>query len=85
MMDKWLLCDGRELSISDYPDLFAMVGFSFGGSAESKAFKLPGEPFTKPRPPIPHGSSWMVPKIKATSDGRLPAGVIMMVGENYNG
>jgi len=35
----WLLCDGRELSTSDYVQLFNMIGYQFGGSGSS--FRLP--------------------------------------------
>ncbi|MDR2426785.1 MAG: phage tail protein [Endomicrobium sp.] len=36
----YLLCDGREVAISDYPDLFASIG-SLYGTATSGKFKLP--------------------------------------------
>jgi microcystin-dependent protein len=36
---RWLLCDGRSLSVDDYPQLFAAMGYSFGGSGS--VFKLP--------------------------------------------
>jgi microcystin-dependent protein len=36
---KWLLCDGRSLSVNDYPKLFAVMGYSFGGSGAN--FNLP--------------------------------------------
>jgi microcystin-dependent protein len=37
--DRWLLCDGRSLSVIDYPQLFSVMGYSFGGSGS--VFKLP--------------------------------------------
>lgn len=36
----WLICDGRELSRNSYPELFAIIGTSFG-STSSSTFKLP--------------------------------------------
>jgi microcystin-dependent protein len=35
----WLLCDGRDLNVSDYRQLFNVIGYSFGGSGTT--FKLP--------------------------------------------
>jgi microcystin-dependent protein len=35
----WLLCNGRLLSITQYPQLFALIGYSFGGSGNT--FALP--------------------------------------------
>lgn len=35
----WLICDGRSLSASEYPLLFNVVGYSFGGS--NGTFQLP--------------------------------------------
>lgn len=35
----FLACDGRSLSTTDYPDLFAMIGFTYGGSGAQ--FSLP--------------------------------------------
>lgn len=35
----WLICDGRSLSVSEYPLLFDVVRYSFGGSGSS--FNLP--------------------------------------------
>lgn len=37
--DGWLKCDGRELPVSDYPDLFSILGYKHGGSGNT--FKLP--------------------------------------------
>ncbi|MCA6069881.1 MAG: phage tail protein [Endomicrobium sp.] len=36
----YLLCDGREVEVSRYPDLFVAIGTIYGGNASSK-FKLP--------------------------------------------
>lgn len=35
----WLRCDGRELSVSEYNELFQVIGYSFGGQGD--IFKLP--------------------------------------------
>jgi hypothetical protein len=31
----WALCDGKSLQVSDYPELFAVIGYQYGGSDES--------------------------------------------------
>ena len=36
----WLLCDGRSLSRAGYPDLYDIIGTSFG-SIDSESFSLP--------------------------------------------
>lgn len=36
---KWLICDGQTLNTTLYPDLFALIGYSFGGAGNS--FSLP--------------------------------------------
>lgn len=35
----WLLCDGSPVNVSDYPNLFNILGYTHGGSGSS--FKLP--------------------------------------------
>lgn len=35
----WMLCDGRELNVSDYYILWSVIGYSFGGSGAK--FNLP--------------------------------------------
>ncbi|GID61187.1 hypothetical protein Aco03nite_095910 [Actinoplanes couchii] len=37
----WLYCDGRELSRSDYEDLFRVIGTLHGGGDGSTTFNLP--------------------------------------------
>ena len=37
--DKWFICDGRSLSVAQYPLLFAIIGYSFGGAGAN--FNLP--------------------------------------------
>ena len=36
----WLPCDGRQLQISEYPDLFRVIRFTFGGD-KKESFFLP--------------------------------------------
>ena len=36
----WTLCDGRELEVGTYPELFATLGFRYGGNGQDR-FKLP--------------------------------------------
>lgn len=36
----WLVCDGRSLSREDYPDLFKVIGTSFGAD-NGETFKIP--------------------------------------------
>jgi microcystin-dependent protein len=38
---QWLLCDGRRLSVNDYPELFEVLQYTFGGEPESGEFALP--------------------------------------------
>ncbi|MBC3908020.1 tail fiber protein [Undibacterium sp. NL8W] len=40
----WMLCDGRTLSAARYPELFAVLGYSFGGKDD--LFQLPDHRFT---------------------------------------
>ena len=35
----WVLCDGSEYDCSSYPNLFAVIGYSYGGSGSK--FKVP--------------------------------------------
>ncbi|MBB2484563.1 tail fiber protein [Mitsuaria sp. WAJ17] len=35
----WMFCDGRVLAIAQYPELFAALGFVYGGSG--REFKIP--------------------------------------------
>lgn len=36
----WLLCDGGSLPIAEYPELFAVIGRSYG-SKDGKTFQVP--------------------------------------------
>ena len=37
--EGWLLCDGTSYSTTDYPNLFAVIGYTFGGSENN--FRVP--------------------------------------------
>ena len=37
----WFLCDGRSLPVSSYSELFAAVGYAYGGGGT--AFRLPNQ------------------------------------------
>lgn len=39
--DAWLLCDGRALLRTSYPELFDVIGTSFGATGGSAYFNLP--------------------------------------------
>lgn len=39
--DNWMICDGRELSRSDYADLFAVIGTNFGVGNNVTTFNIP--------------------------------------------
>jgi microcystin-dependent protein len=37
----WLICDGKELLISQYKNLYNIIGNTYGETSDSKYFKLP--------------------------------------------
>lgn len=39
--EKWLLCDGAEISRADYADLFAQIGTAYGAGNGTTTFNLP--------------------------------------------
>lgn len=39
--DNWFICNGREISRTDYSGLFAVIGTSFGAGDGSTTFNLP--------------------------------------------
>lgn len=39
--DNWLLCDGQEISRADYPELFKIIGVSFGSGNGTTTFNVP--------------------------------------------
>lgn len=38
--ENWLICDGRSLSVTDYPDLYVVIGTTYGSSGAG-FFNLP--------------------------------------------
>jgi microcystin-dependent protein len=39
--EGWLICDGTELLISEYSNLYNIIGNTYGETSDSKYFKLP--------------------------------------------
>ncbi len=39
--DNWMICNGREISRSEYSDLFALIGTNFGAGNNVTTFNLP--------------------------------------------
>lgn len=37
----WLLCDGIERNIADYPRLYSVIGTTYGGDTEAGVFQVP--------------------------------------------
>ena len=37
----WILCDGSLVNVSQYPQLFEVLGYRFGSSEDGKLFRLP--------------------------------------------
>lgn len=37
----WFICDGREINISDFPELFAVISTDFGTPSSKTKFKIP--------------------------------------------
>ncbi len=64
----WLECNGAEVAIADYPELFELIGASYGGDGET-TFALP-----KPAPQ-PQG----VFMIRAKSEGENPDDFVGLV------
>lgn len=41
-LEGWLLCDGSSYPISEYPDLYRVIGYSYGiGTSGTSTFKVP--------------------------------------------
>lgn len=38
---NWLTCDGSQVKVSDYPELFAAILFAHGGGPDQDTFRLP--------------------------------------------
>ena len=41
--DNWLLCNGQAVSRTDYPDLFAIIGTTYGEGDGANTFNLPNK------------------------------------------
>lgn len=41
VLDGWMLCDGRQLPISQYPALFAVLGYIYDGQPKENMFTIP--------------------------------------------
>jgi len=39
--DRWLPCDGRELSKADYAELFGIIGNKYGEDEQKEKFQIP--------------------------------------------
>ncbi|MBP7053244.1 MAG: tail fiber protein [Phycisphaerae bacterium] len=39
--EGWLLCDGELYEVDDYPELFAVLEFTYGGNPAKTAFRVP--------------------------------------------
>lgn len=37
----WMVCDGRTFKISEYPELFAVLGYLYGGEEKDGTFQIP--------------------------------------------
>lgn len=37
----WMVCDGRACEVSKYPELFAVLGYLYGGEDKDGKFKIP--------------------------------------------
>nr|NIM17914.1 hypothetical protein [Candidatus Aminicenantes bacterium]NIM84515.1 hypothetical protein [Candidatus Aminicenantes bacterium]NIN24040.1 hypothetical protein [Candidatus Aminicenantes bacterium]NIN47750.1 hypothetical protein [Candidatus Aminicenantes bacterium]NIN90684.1 hypothetical protein [Candidatus Aminicenantes bacterium] len=37
----WMFCDGRELDIAQYPELYAVIGTIYGGYRDGRTFNIP--------------------------------------------
>lgn len=65
-VSNWLVCDGSSLLRTDYPDLFAIIGTSYG-SVDSTHFSLPD---LRGRAPIAMGTgSGLTPRALGDSIG----------------
>ena len=63
----WLVCDGSAVSRTDYADLFAAIGTTFGPGDGISTFNLPD--FTDGKSPIGVGTNYAVGTV---TDGALP-------------
>lgn len=69
--DGYLLCDGGSYAAADYPELFAIIGYSFGGSGSD--FNVPD---LVNRVPIGSGSDYSLAAVGGESTHTLDTGEI---------
>lgn len=67
--DGWLVCDGRELSRGQYPDLFAAIGTRYGAGDGLTTFNIPDL-----RGQFVRGSLYNIPPGIQTGDGSAVSG-----------
>lgn len=64
LTDDWLLCDGSDVAIADYPELFALIGTITGTGTGSPMFLLPTIPGVyadaNPEPAGPPVLNWYI-------------------------
>ena len=65
----WAFCDGSELSISDYPELFAAIGNTYGVASDTSHFILPD---LQSRFPIGADSSYPPGDTGGSADAIVP-------------
>ena len=64
--EGWLLCDGRAVSRTEYADLFALLGTTYGAGDGSTTFNLPD---FKQRTPIGYDADSDIASILGLKDG----------------
>jgi microcystin-dependent protein len=75
---NWALCDGKLLSISQYPHLFAIIGIIYGGDGK-KTFALPD---LRGRAIAGAGESWSLGQ--AGGNEHLPLTPAMFPAHSHN-
>jgi microcystin-dependent protein len=78
--ENYLVCDGRAVSRTEYSELFALIGTTYGAGDGSTTFNLPlpsaGGPAGPPGPQGEPGEKWF------TGSG-APSGAVGVVGDWY--
>ena len=65
----WALCDGQQVDISSYPDLYAAIGTTYGGA--KSAFNLPD---MRGRVPVHRGSGFSIGEAGGSELGDVQSG-----------
>lgn len=70
----WLLCDGREFAVTEYPELFLAIGYRYGGSSATQRFRIPDaqERFPRSNPATAGPATGGAPSI-SLQPNQLPA------------